>query len=281
MQLTHKLSLTLSLSVFALASPAFAEGWNGYVEGGLTYSDRSNTDTDIEEPNFHGGWIGGYAQTQMGDLRFAIDGRYEVIGDNGIDDTYETGPVHAGGFALHLGREAGPTYLGVLAGISLFDGYDQDGAVSGEFLGIEAEHQLNARTSVFGQIGYASLIGYEGDNEFEGTFGRIGIFRQFGEKLNATFSLDHGYSSDCFVDCGDQPGEYFGVSVEGQYALRDNLMLTGELCHLRVEDYDDPDTGKDLSVFVGLRLNFGGGSQSNLKMPVALSQAGGWMEPLD
>lgn len=281
MPLTYQISTALSLSALVFTTPVLADSWNGYIEGGLKQSHRSNTDTDIAEPGFHGGWVAGYAQTQTGNLRFAIDGRYEIIGDNGIDDTSDTGPVHAGGFALHLGREFGRTYVGALAGISLFDGYDSERAMSGEFLGIEAEHQLNGRTSLFGQFGYASLIGDETDNEFEGTFARIGVSRQFGDKVNAIFSLDHGYSSDCFVDCGDQPGEYFGVSVEGQYALRDNLLLTGGLRHLRIEDYDDEDTGEDLSVFVGLRLNFGGGSQSNLTTPVALSQAAGWMEPLD
>ena len=273
-----------SLSILTLAVPTFAtaQGWETAIEGGLWATSRSSTDTTISDDPFYGAYIGGYARRDINQLRFTIDGRIEMMSDKGINDTYDTGPVHTGVLGLHLGREFGPTYVGAYAAFGKFDGYDESYPMDGYTIGIEAEHRINSRSSVFGQLGYLEAIGDPGDNEFKGPSARIGYRNQFSDRLGAMFTLDWGYSSDCFVDCGDQPGEYFGAGIEMDYALNDRLDLVGSIQHLRIEDYDDPDTGTDTSVYVGVRWNFGNpGRKNTLSTPITGFKAAGWMEPLD
>ncbi|WP_372841842.1 hypothetical protein [Phaeovulum sp.] len=280
--MTGKLFLAMMTSAL-IATGAQAQEWQSSAGGGLFVSQRSSTDTDIDGNPFVGTYLTGEIARDFGALRLSIDGRLEFMSDGGEDDVYVTGPLHAGVLGLHLGRDFGKFYGGAFLGAGLFDGYDSDSPMSGTIGGLEFAVAVNEMISVTGQLGYLNAIGDPTDNEFEGMIARVGVDAQVSDRTLLSFSAENGFSKDCFVDCGDQPGEYFGLTVGAEYALNDRVTLVGSLTSLRIEDYDDPDTGTDTSVFVGARIAFGAAAPSGprLHTPIMPLRAAGWMEPLD
>ncbi|MBN2905828.1 MAG: hypothetical protein JXJ18_03860 [Rhodobacteraceae bacterium] len=266
----------------AVATSAPAQTWSGSVEGGLYATDRTSTDTDIEGSPFAGAYIGGMAENHFGAYRFSIDGRVEYMSDQGKDDPYVTGPVHSGVLGLHFGREFGASYVGAYVATGIFDGYNSNSPMSGSMYGLEASHTITGDVNVFGQAGYMRAIGDANDNEYKGFVARLGMSAPLTDRLNAMVSLDGGRSDDCFVDCGNQPGRYIGLTIEADYALNDKYAVVGSISHMSVYDEDDDDTGTDTSLFLGVRMNFGAtGSSKALTTPISGFRAAGWMEPLD
>lgn len=117
---------TLVFGLMALVVPAAAGAgsWEAEVGGGLFVSGRTNTDTEIVGNPFYGGYAEGYGATEIGALRIAVDGRFEQIDDEGLNDVYESGPVHTGVIGLHAGTYFNDLLVGVYAGSGYFDGYD-------------------------------------------------------------------------------------------------------------------------------------------------------------
>ncbi len=183
---------------------------------------------------------------------------------------------------MHFGKETGSLYVGAFAAAGWFDGYDSDEPMVGHLYGVEAGKTLSNNVFVYAQIGKGEAIGDPGDNEFIGLVGRIGGSYQINDKLRLGGSFETGRSNECFVDCGDQPGQYFGLTVDAQYAIVGQTSLVATLSGLRVEDYDDPDTGTDVSLFLGVRQSFGGSDPlSAMNTPMQMFRAAGYMETLD
>lgn len=278
-----KVSLFLSVSLCILGGSASAQDWAADLDFGALVSDRQSTDTDIVGSPFIGGYVGGYASGNIGMFSVAIDGRYELTGDEGLNDVYLTGPLHSGVLGLHFGANFGPVYAGVFAAKGFVDGYDSEKPMNGTVQGIELAYAVSPTINVMAQLGAAKAIGSDGDNEYDGYAAKIAVDAKISDTLGLSFALENGRSEDCFVDCGDQPGEYFGVSFGANYALNDKITLVGSINSLRIEDYDDPDTGKDLTLYLGARYTLGDvpTPTRRLTTPISVFKAAGWMSPLD
>lgn len=270
----------LTAILITAGASASAQGWSSEVEAGLFSSYRNSTDTDIDADPFTGGYVAGAFTYSMNDLRFSIDGRIETIDDEGINDVYETGPVHTGVIGLHGGRVFGSTYVGAFVGVGYFDGYDSESAMDGHIIGIEAEHAFASGLTAFGQIGYAEAIGDPGDNEFQGPALRVGLAGDISERLGYVTAFEAARSRDCFEDCGDQWGLYTAVSLELNYDISDRVELVGGVKIANIEANTE-DSARATNVYLGLRLPLGNGPRSNLKTPLGAFEAAGWMHPLD
>ena len=275
-------ALSAILAGTTLVTGASAQGWSGNIEGGLFGTDRTSTDTDIVGSPFWGLYVGGQAQTTYGLTMVSIDGRYEVMDDQGLNDAYESGPLHSGVLGLHVGREFGAYYLGMFAAAGFFDAYEKTGPETGGIVGLEASYALPSDTKLYAQLGAVEAIGDPGDNEYVGYAGRLGAMHDYSDAVSVGASVEFGKSDDCFVDCGDEPGEFTSITLEGAYAVSSNADAVGSIMYMDIYDEDDDDTGTDLSLFVGLRMNFGAtAADSALTTPMGAFRASGWMEPLD
>ncbi len=278
-------SLFTATMLTALAAlPATAQDWTTSLEAGLFSTARSSTQdgNNIVADPFAGSYIAGYASREFGALKFSVDARFEQIDDQGIDYVFESGPVHSGVLGLHLGKDMGPVFFGGFLGLGVFDGYDSEDPMTGYVGGIELAKEIGPNTTVYGQLGYGRVIGDPGDNEFVGYVLRVGLDTQVSDRLGLGLSYDNGRSNDCFVDC-DGPGAYFGLTAEFDYAISDRGSIVGSVSALRIEDYEDPDTGTDTSVFLGMRFALGGSADNRgrLTTPINLFRASGWQHSLD
>lgn len=263
--------------------PTFAQDWHGMIEGGLFASNRDSTQEDILVRPLYGYFLDGAVSRDFGALKFSLDGRVEFGDGRGEDDIDFTGPLHAGVLGLHLGTDLGNTYVGGFVATGIFDGYDSEDPMSGEMAGLEIVHPISPNVSLTAQLGWAELIGDPGDNEYIGYIAHIGVDAKINERMSASLGLDNGRSENCFVDCGDVPGQYFGVSLGLDYQMSEALTLVGELNQLRVLDYDDADSGSDLSLYLGARMTFGakGGGSGQPRTPIQVYRAAGYMDSLD
>lgn len=279
----NSLKLVSAAALSALMSaPVLAEDWNGFVEGGLFVTGRTSTDTNIRQSAYQGIFLGTQTQRNFGDYRLSFDGRLEFIDDEGIDDVYETGPVHTAIIGLHFGREYGPAYFGGFAAAGYFDGYDSDSPMQGSIVGLEGSYDLGAATNAFAQLGYISAIGSPGDNEFKGYTARIGADHQVSDELGLGISAEFGRSPDCFVDCGDQPGEFISIALDGAYSITADVDMVARVSYARIADFDDDDVGTERNIYLGARWNIGDRStQTALSTPMGGFQAAGWAHSLD
>ena len=265
-----------------LGTPLAAQTYSGSIEGGFASSDRFSTEDDIEVNPLRGGYIGGHGQVDINNFRLSINGRFEAFDDEGTDEPDETGPLHSGVLSLHAGYQFGSTYLGAFTTRGFFDGDVSENPVVGSLYGVEASVALNDVATAFVQIGQIEAIGDEDDNEFVGNTTRVGLNVAATDRVSAGFSAERGFSGDCFVDCGDEPGEFTSVTLDAAYALTDDIDLTGSVMVMDVVDFDDPDNARDTSIFLGARYNFGkSGGATALTAPMGGFRAAGWMEPLD
>lgn len=281
MMTTSKLSIALAAAISLAAPAAFAQAWEGSLETGLWATSRTSTDTEIDDDPFVGAYLGGYGSRDIGSLKFAIDGRVEFLDDKSVNDTYETGPVHAGVLGVHLGREVGSTYYGAFAGVGMFDGYESEDPMDGHILGVEVEHYLASGGSVYGQLGYAKAIGYNGDNEFKGYNLKVGYQNKITDRVSLGLSLETAYSPNCFEDCGsDQWGRYTAATIEGAYALNDRLDLVGAVSYASIHANDE-DSAESANLYLGVRMPLGAKPKSALRTPMGAFNGAGWMQPLD
>ena len=258
-----------------------APSWSAGLEVSYGLTARTNTDTDIENSPFYGFSVGGYFSTKLGQMDLMIDGRFTQYNFNGEDDVYVTGPKGSGALGLHVGKDFGATYLGGFAAYGVFEGSDEQDYMGGFIVGAEVSRGLGNGTG-FAQIGYANLIGDPGDNEFIGVIGRIGYAFDLGDKFGIILDVEGGYSADCFVDCGDQPGMYAIAGVEVAYNFSDKLSAFAQYEYINIYDENDNDTGTENNIMLGVRMAFGADSNSNLlATPMGAFKAAGWMEPLD
>ncbi|MDQ2065816.1 hypothetical protein Q9295_05495 [Xinfangfangia sp. CPCC 101601] len=269
-----------SLVVFGAASSVQAQDWASSVETGFFATDRFSDDTDIGEAPFYGVYIAADTTRDFGALKFSLDARLELMSDKGIDDVYQTGPLHTGVIGAHLGRQLGATYLGGYAAFGLFDGYDSEDPMKGYTIGVEAEHQLVSGISLFGQVGYAEAIGDEYDNEFKGTSARIGVAGDLNSAVSYQLAAEYAYSADCFEDCGDQWGRYTAVSLEVSYDLSEKMELVGVARHAKITANRE-NKAEETNLYVGVRIPFGATKRNNLTTPMGAFQGAGWMQPLD
>lgn len=280
--------LLSSAVVFAISVSA-AQAWTTQLESGLSASNRTNTDTTITQNPRFGAYVAGNASKAVGDKTLTIDGRLEFGLGASPEENYETGPMHSGVLGLHYGKNIGKEYVGGFAVLGLFDGVDDAGNSTktpqfGGMAGVEVKRQLSASTSVLAQLGYASFVGDPTDSRFDGFVAHVELHRVVNDRLSLVFGADHGNSPESFVDLGDGPGEFFGLSATAEYKLNDRIILVGGVNSLRVEDYDDGDTGTDMSVYLGGRIALGGGAvpaTHRLSTPIQTFRAAGWMEALD
>lgn len=264
----------------ATATGASAQQWESSVDAGLFSAWRSSTDTTITDSPFVGAYLGGYASTHIGSLKFAIDGRVEFLDDQGIDDVYRTGPVHAGVLGLHLGTQTGNTYYGGFVGAGLFDGYDSNSPMGGHIIGVEAEHYLAGGSSFYGQLGYARAIGSSGDNEFEGYSAKIGYLSQISDRLSLNMSLESAFSPNCFEDCGGDWGRYTAAGIEAAYSLNNRVDLVGAINYADIQANTE-DSGSSANIYIGVRMPLGAKPTSALRTPMGAFNGAGWMAPLD
>ena len=276
------------LTVAAIAiSAGAANAWTKSVESGLYSSTRSNTDTDIAKNPNNGIYAAGKVAGDIGSFEMAFDGRVELgLGERSAGN-YTTGPMHSGAFSLHFGRDMGDSYVGGFAALGLYDGVAADGTYTqkpqfGGIIGAEIVRPLTNAVTATGQLGYA--VAETGKaNAYRGYVAHLGFDAKVNDKLTAVIGFDSGRSNNSFVDTGGQPGEFFGVSLGGEYAFNDRLTLIGSVNQLRIKDYNDPDTGKDLSVFIGVRIALDDKSvhAHRLNNPMQVFRAAGWMQALD
>jgi hypothetical protein len=273
--------LAFVLAGAVAATGAQAQSWEGSLEGGFFLTDRTSTDTPIEDSPFLGTYFGGYASMNMGSLKFAIDGRAEFTDDKGADDVYVTGPLHTGVLGLRLGSQVSNTYFGAFAGAGWFDGYDSEDPMHGSIYGVEVEHFLGNGASVYAQLGRAKAIGDPGDNEFIGYDAKIGYLTPVNYRTTLNVSLESAYSPDCFEDCGaSQWGRYTTFGLEGTYSLTDRMDLVGAITYAKITANTEDD-GKSTNVYLGIRVPFGAKPKSALRTPMGAFHAAGWMAPLD
>lgn len=280
--MTRNLRNSVAILAMLLAAPVAAQDWVGNIEGGLFSTDRTSTDTAIVGSPFAGAYIAGQSQRNFGDYRLSFDGRFEMTDDEGLDDVYESGPLHSGVIGLHFGREFGAAYVGAFAAVGYFDGYDSDDPMTGSLAGLEASYTLPVGAMLYAQVGAMDAIGDPGDNEYVGYAARVGAKHQFNDRIIAGLSYEFGEAEDCFVDCGDQPGEFSLVTLDAAYAITDNMDLVARYAYLDVYDVNDDDTGTESNIYLGARWNFGPrAAQTALTTPMGGFQAASWMAPLD
>ncbi|MBW6506399.1 MAG: hypothetical protein K0B00_06565 [Rhodobacteraceae bacterium] len=272
--------LAMLLAATSIASGAQAQGWETSFDGGLFATDRFSTDTEIEGSPFLGTYLGGYAGTRFGSLKFAIDGRAEFTDDRGADDVDETGPLHTAVLGARLGSQFANTYFGAFVGAGWFDGYDSEDPMRGDIYGVEVEHFLSNGASVYAQLGHVRAIGDPGDNEFIGYDAKIGYLTPVGPRTTLNFSLEQAYSSECFEDCGGDWGRYVALGVEANYKLSERVDLVGAINYATIFANTE-DWGSEANLYLGVRVPFGARPTSALRTPMGGFHAAGWMEPLD
>jgi len=260
---------------------ANSQGWSTEVEGGIWSAARTSSDTDIEGSPFFGGYFAGYSSGTVGNFNVAIDGRFELLDDQGADDVYVTGPLHTGVLGVHVGRETGAGYFGGYAAAGWFDGYDSESPMSGYITGIEMTRNLANGGALYGQAGYAVAIGDPGDNEFMGPAAKFGIMTELGNGMGLDLSFEYAKSPDCFEDCGSgQWGRYIALNVEVTYGLNNQMDLVGDYS-LQQITANDEDYGTSNNVYVGIRVPLGDKAKTGLRTPMGAFNAAGWMAPLD
>lgn len=294
-----KRAITAVVCGLVMAAPegVLAQEWSGAFDINLTSVDRFSTDTAIVGSPFLGTSVGGYAMRYMTNgQRLMIDGRIEVINDEGNNDVDLSGPVHTGIFGIHIGRDGstssssiiGGGYFGWYAAIGMFDGYDSVSPMFGGTIGIEHEFPLSSTSSAsipdasaFWQLGAIAAIGDPFDNEFLGLSGRAGISTMLGSRTSLVVDVETAYSPNCFEDCGGDWGLYGSLGFE----LAHNLGSVGQLvfgAEHQIAVANTEDHGTSTIVSLGFRIPFGGNSgRNNLTSPIGGFNAAGWMDPLD
>ncbi len=267
----------LPVSPVSIATPV---SWSAGLELGFGGSARTSTDTTIENSPFYGGSIGGYFSTELGQLNLTIDGHFTQYNMFGVTDAYVRGPKGSGAVGVHLGKDFGNTFIGGFAAYGVFDGYHALDYMGGGLAGVEASRRVGPGTA-FAQVGYTSLIGDPNDNELVGIISRVGYSFDIGERIGVLLEAEYGSSGDCFVDCGNQPGEYWSTGVTLDYQLSDRLSAYVQYQYLHIHDFDDPDTGVESNIMAGVSMSFGAGKDNLLSTPMGAYQAAGWMRPLD
>lgn len=203
----------------------------------------------------------------------------------------ETGPMHSGAFSSHFGREFGKTYVGGFSAVGIFDGLDANGDPtlvprSGTVIGVDVMRNLTDNVYVTGQLGYGNIVADPVDSLFRGYVASVAINANVNDKFRTTLSFDNGRSPKSFSDYDfsfDQPGAYWGAGLSAEYKAFNRLTVVGAVNSLRARDFDDDQTGTDLSLYLGGRITFGQkeANAQRLTTPIQVFRAAGWMEALD
>lgn len=278
------LKVTMIAATCALATSATAiqaNEWDFGLDLGMYGVTRTSSDTDIEDDPFWGGYVGGYAKTEMGRLQFAADFYYEELNKRDFDSD-DIGELHSGALGLHLGGDVGPVYLGVYAAAGLFDGADEDGPMDGHTVGIEAKKALGPGL-LYGQLGWVEAIGDEDDNEFKGLNAKIGYMFDVTERVSAAVYGEIAHSKDCFEDCGDDWGHYAALGGEVAYELNDRFDVVGGITFAEIEANTE-DNASTSNLYLGIRMPLGNrpaAADRHIGTPIGGFRAAGWMEQLD
>ena len=242
-----------------------------------------STDDDGEKYGVSSRSLQGYVGTDYsgwrGTLDFAIMGR-----DDGGETYFDSfAPNKAAALGLHAGREIGEkAYVGIFVGKNWFQGDDAgtyNSYVNGTLYGLEAEAELVPGAAIYGQYGYADMVGDENDTAFKGHFGKVGMSMQ-RDRLLMRLEGEWGRSPNIFED-EDDWGEYTKIALGGEYELRPNLFATAQISHMEITANSEDD-GEDNSIQLGLKMSFGKpGQVNNLRTPYTPGLAAAWAEVLD
>jgi len=280
--------LTTAAVLFVTPTISFADdlygatsGWSGAVDGSLAISERTDTDGShsLEGSPFFGFSVGGYVTTQIpSGHTLTFDGRFTEYGFGSYDYLI---PKGSGALGVHLGTHVmRDTFVGGFAAVGVFDGHDHD-YMPGYIVGVEGTAPIGTATG-FGQLGYGHLIGEPGGNEFKGPIGRIGAGFDLSNSMSLVVDAEGGYSFDCFVDCGNEPGYYGSIGADLERQFADGFAAFVGVEFLAIHDEDDHDTGTEINAHIGISKSFGGARGQNLlATPMGAFKAAGWMHPLD
>ena len=181
----------------------------------------------------------------------------------------------------------------------LFFGYGdtrpQDGDSSDAYdvwmIGFEGHHFLTEDLMVYAQLGYG-FKGRDGDDDDEGfnegLIGRVGAAYFMSERSTINFDLEMS-GVDNYID-SDDPGRFFGVTLNYQYQLSETLPLYFS-CFGRYDHINSTDEGDHVDewqVGIGIKYVFGAGSQrdatrkgASIGLPRLPTRASAYTEYID
>jgi hypothetical protein len=277
----HKL-LAAAVLAAAVAGHADAQSFEGDVSLSYGRAPFMSTDDDedrISEPGYK---VSGWAGATFGDWRVFADVNvfHRSIGDESFSSY---GPEGARSYGLHFGRGFGPAYVGAFLGRNQFQSDstpDGNGYKSGKIYGVEGQYDMGG-VSFFAQLGRAEMIGDLGDNEFTGTFQRIGASATV-DKLTITADLEQGGSPDVFEDCCGNWGHYRSLGVTFDYQVSERLIATVSYETMSIQANTE-DNGYDEFFGVGVRVPLGAstGKRNNLTTSYSPGLAAAWASNLD
>lgn len=250
---------------------------------GLRYGQTSfeQTDDDVEDDGLSGFSFKGHVRADWNAWSAFAD-LNSVTRDIGNEDFDDFLPEGATAYGLHVGRNFGPLYFGGFYGQNRFQGSDassDNGYVSGDLYGLEAEYQFARTGALFGQYGVAEMVGDEGDTAFDGNFHRLGASYGFG-RFGVVADYEKGRSDDIFEDSGDW-GEYEAYGIEASYQFSPSLIATIGY-ETTTFTANTEDEGTENTISVGLTVPFGAaGSRNNLTTTYRPGLAAAWAETLD
>lgn len=201
------------------------------------------------------------------------------IGDEAFN---EYAPEGATSYGLHAGRTFGNFYGGAFVGQNRFQGLDsgsENGYVTGNLYGLEAEYKISPAGAVFGQLGKADMVGDDADTAFDGGFYRIGASYSF-DRFGVAVDYERGKSDDIFEDDTDS-GDYRSYGIEGSYLLTSNLSATAGYEKMDITANTEDDASES-TFTLGLNFAFGAKtSRHNLTTTYKPGLAAAWAEALD
>lgn len=275
---------TGSLFLCLLATSSLAQGVSGDVELSFGVAPFLSTDDDSERLSEGAYELRASVGTQFGD--YSVFGDVSYFNRNiGSEDFDDYAPGKAGALGIHAGRDFRGVYAGAFVGMNMFQGDDAsstNGTVNGTLYGIEALYEMGNVTT-FGQLGYADMVGDGTDTAFTGTFARVGVAAEI-DRLTFIAEFEGGRSNDVFEDDGDW-GEYSSLGVTMEYDISDRVIGTFGYDMMRITANDE-DHGTDEYISLGIRIPFGGNSESRAPRNLLTTTyrpglAAAWAENLD
>lgn len=247
----------------------------------LTNADEGGGEVD-DEPS-HSFAVDGSVSVAFSDWIATVDAYAMDRDDKGLDFN-DFAPGRFASLGLHLGRDFGPYYVGAFVGRNYFQGVDNENngrSRHGDIFGIEAAYDVSETIVAYGHVGDAEMDVDGGDTAFDGMFWRLGAAVEVNDRMDASIEFEGGESDDIFEDPGDS-GDYFVVTLAGEYQLSERLIGTVSLSRMSIHANDE-ESGKDTQIMVGLRVPFGAAQRErgNLSTSYRPGLAAAWAEALD
>jgi len=185
------------------------------------------------------------------------------------------------------------TRAGLLVGYgdTLAQDHDKDDAYNVWMIGGEVHHFYDENLMVYAQFGYA-FKGRDGNDDGQGftggLFSRVGVTYFSGERSTLNLDIEMA-ETESYID-GNDPGFFFGASVNYQHQLMESMPLFftcfGRYDH--INSTDEGDSLNEMQVGIGLRYYFGADSPRgaarkglSIGMPRLPTRASAWTEYID